>query len=76
MSKLPLVPKKSGEEGVKSYMTNFIISFSFYGRPLVTLSFFSASLTPFQISFLTNQWTVKDQKGIKGFKLTYYETTC
>jgi hypothetical protein len=33
--------------------------------------------TPFMLSFLTDSWTMATAKSAtKGFKLTYWQTTC
>ena len=38
---------------------------------------FSASQTPFQFNFLTDAWTMATKPSVvRGFKLTYFQTTC
>ena len=39
--------------------------------------FFQGMQTPFELSFITDNWTMATAKsGAKGFKLTYWETIC
>jgi hypothetical protein len=43
----------------------------------IQTNFFPASQTPFQLSFLTDQWTFSEASAaFKGFKLDYWETAC
>ena len=43
---------------------------------IVVRYIFSATQTPFQLNFLTDQWTTSTQTGVAGFKLTYFEVNC